>query len=149
MENFDLKKYLAEGKLIKENFGVNLDTPENAASFKDYLAQNGISAEVDGVWVELNNGDSDIQKIGILRDKFLGTSQTSSPFGDNPSPSDFIEMAVDKAYYDEMSGEFTLTPTDIVVTKDNFETIIYDEVGEEEVDFNTYATNYPNIFKAI
>ena len=149
MDNFDLKKYLAEGRLLKENFGVNLDTPENAASFKDYLAQNGISAEVDGVWVELNNGDSDIQKIGILRDKFLGTSQTSSPFGDNPSPSDFIEMAVDKAYYDEMSGEFTLTPTDIVVTKDNFETIIYDEVGEEEVDFNTYATNYPNIFKAI
>jgi len=149
MENFDLRKYLAESKLIKENFGVNLDTPENAASFKDYLAQNGISAEVDGVWVELNGGAADIQKIGVLRDKFLGTSQTNSPFGDNPSPSDFIEMAVDKAYYDEMAGEFTLTPTDIVVTKDNFETIIYDEVGEEEVDFNTYATNYPNIFKAI
>jgi len=149
MENFDLRKYLAESKLIKENFGVNLDTPENAASFKDYLAQNGISAEVDGVWVELNGGAADIQKIGVLRDKFLGTSQTNSPFGDNPSPSDFIEMAVDKAYYDEMAGEFTLTPTDIVVTKDNFETIIYDEVGEEEVDFNTYAINYPNIFKAI
>ena len=149
MENFDLRKYLAESKLIKENFGVNLDTPENAASFKDYLAQNGISAEVDGVWVELNGGAADIQKIGVLRDKFLGTSQTNSPFGDNPSPSDFIEMAVDKAYYDEMSGEFTLTPTDIVVTKDNFETIIYDEVGDEEVDFNTYAINYPNIFKAI
>ena len=149
MENFDLRKYLAESKLIKENFGVNLDTPENAASFKDYLAQNGISAEVDGVWVELNGGAADIQKIGVLRDKFLGTSQTNSPFGDNPSPSDFIEMAVDKAYYDEMAGEFTLTPTDIVVTKDNFETIIYDEVGDEEVDFNTYATNYPNIFKAI
>jgi len=149
MENFDLRKYLAESKLIKENFGVNLDTPENAASFKDYLAQNGISAEVDGVWVELNGGAADIQKIGVLRDKFLGTSQTNSPFGDNPSPSDFIEMAVDKAYYDVMAGEFTLTPTDIVVTKDNFETIIYDEVGEEEVDFNTYAINYPNIFKAI
>jgi len=149
MENFDLRKYLAESKLIKENFGVNLDTPENAASFKDYLAQNGISAEVDGVWVELNGGAADIQKIGVLRDKFLGSSQTNSPFGDNPSPSDFIEMAVDKAYYDEMAGEFTLTPTDIVVTKDNFETIIYDEVGEEEVDFNTYAINYPNIFKAI
>jgi len=149
MENFNLRKFLAEGKLIKENFGVNLNTPENAASFKNYLAQNGISAEVDGVWVELDGGATDIQKIGILRDKFLGTSQTSSPFGDNPSPSDFIEMAVDKAYYDEMSGEFTLTPTDIVVTKDNFETIIYDEVGDEEVDFNTYAINYPNIFKAI
>ena len=149
MENFDLRKYLAESKLIKENFGVNLDTPENAASFKDYLAQNGISAEVDGVWVELNGGAADIQKIGVLRDKFLGTSQTNSPFGDNPSPSDFIEMAVDKAYYDEMAGEFTLTPTDTVVTKDNFETIIYDEVGDEEVDFNTYAINYPNIFKAI
>ena len=149
MENFDLRKYLAESKLIKENFGVNLDTPENAASFKDYLAQNGISAEVDGVWVELNGGAADIQKIGVLRDKFLGTSQINSPFGDNPSPSDFIEMAVDKAYYDEMAGEFTLTPTDIVVTKDNFETIIYDEVGDEEVDFNTYAINYPNIFKAI
>ena len=149
MENFDLRKYLAESKLIKENFGVNLDTPENAASFKDYLSQNGISAEVDGVWVELNGGAADIQKIGVLRDKFLGTSQTNSPFGDNPSPSDFIEMAVDKAYYDEMAGEFTLTPTDIVVTKDNFETIIYDEVGDEEVDFNTYAINYPNIFKAI
>ena len=149
MENFDLRKYLAESKLIKENFGVNLDTPENAASFKDYLAQNGISAEVDGVWVELNGGAADIQKIGVLRDKFLGTPQTNSPFGDNPSPSDFIEMIVDKAYYNEMEGEFTLTPTDIVVTKDNFETIIYDEVGDEEVDFNTYAINYPNIFKAI
>ena len=149
MENFDLRKYLAESKLIKENFGVNLDTPENAASFKDYLSQNGISAEVDGVWVELNGGAADIQKIGVLRDKFLGISQTNSPFGDNPSPSDFIEMAVDKAYYDEMAGEFTLTPTDIVVTKDNFETIIYDEVGDEEVDFNIYAIDYPNIFKAI
>ena len=149
MENFDLRKYLAENRLMKENFGVNLDTPENAASFKDYLAQNGISAEVDGVWVELNGGAADIQKIGVLRDKFLGTSQTNSPFGDNPSPSDFIEMAVDKAYYDEMAGEFTLTPTDIVVTKDNFETIIYDEVGDEEVDFNIYAIDYPNIFKAI
>ena len=149
MDNFDLRKYLAENRLMKENFGVNLDTPENAASFKDYLTQNGISAEVDGVWVELNGGAADIQKIGVLRDKFLGTSQTNSPFGDNPSPSDFIEMAVDKAYYDEMAGEFTLTPTDIVVTKDNFETIIYDEVGDEEVDFNTYAINYPNIFKSI
>ena len=149
MENFDLRKYLAESKLIKENFGVNLDTPENAASFKDYLAQNGISAEVDGVWVELEGGTADIRKVEVLRDKFLGTSQTNSPFGDNPSPSDFIEMIVDKAYYDEMEGEFTLTPTDIVVTKDNFETIIYDEVGDEEVDFNIYAIDYPNIFKAI
>jgi hypothetical protein len=41
MENFNLKKYLAEGRLLKESFGVNLNTPENAASFKDYLAQNG------------------------------------------------------------------------------------------------------------
>jgi hypothetical protein len=38
MENFNLKKYLAEGRLLKEidgDFGVNLNTPENAVKFKD------------------------------------------------------------------------------------------------------------------
>jgi hypothetical protein len=56
MENFNLKKYLAEGRLLKEidgDFGVNLNTPENAASFKDYLVQMGIPAEVDGIFVNL------------------------------------------------------------------------------------------------
>ena len=148
MKNFDLKKYLAEGRLLKENFGVNLDTPENAASFKDYLAQNGISAEVDDVWVKLKGGVDVIRKVDILRDKFLGTSQDSSPFRDK-RPSDIITLAVDKAYYDDDKGEFTLTPTDVVVTADNFEDIIFDEVGDEEVDFTNYVRTYPKIFKRV
>ena len=148
MKNFDLRKYLAEGRLLKENFGVNLDTPENAASFKDYLAQNGISAEVDDVWVKLKGGVDVIRKVDILRDKFLGTSQDSSPFRDK-RPSDIITLAVDKAYYDDDKGEFTLTPTDVVVTADNFEDIIFDEVGDEEVDFTNYVRTYPKIFKRV
>tara|TARA_R110000737_G_C14294740_1_gene434815 strand:- start:121 stop:567 length:447 start_codon:yes stop_codon:yes gene_type:complete len=148
MKNFDLRKYLAEGRLLKENFGVNLDTPENAASFKDYLAQNGISAEVDDVWVKLKGGVDVIRKVDILRDKFLGTSQDSSPFRDK-RPSDIITLAVDKAYYDDDKGEFTLTPTDVVVTADNFEDIIFDEVGDEKVNFTSYVRTYPKIFKRV
>jgi hypothetical protein len=53
MENFDLKKYLTEGRLLKESFGVNLNTPENAVKFKDLLAQMGIPAEVNGIFVNL------------------------------------------------------------------------------------------------
>ena len=148
MKNFDLRKYLAEGRLLKENFGVNLDTPENAASFKDYLAQNGISAEVDDVWVKLKGGVDVIRKVDILRDKFLGTSQDSSPFRDK-RPSDTITLAIDKAYYDDDKGEFTLTPTDVVVTADNFEDIIFDEVGDEKVNFTSYVRTYPKIFKRV
>jgi len=148
MENFDLKKYLTEGRLLKESFGVNLDTPENAASFKDYLAQNGIPAEVDGAWVKLDGGVDAIRRVNILRDKFLGTSQDSSPFRDK-RPSDTITLAVDKAYYDDDKGEFTLTPTDVVVTADNFEDIIFDEVGDEEVNFTSYVRTYPKIFKRV
>jgi hypothetical protein len=151
MENFNLKKYLAEGRLLKEidgDFGVNLDTPENAASFKDYLAQIGISAEVDGIFVNFDGSIDDMRKVSILRDKFVDTPQDSSPFKDE-RPSDTIALAVDKAYYDDDKGEFTLTPTDIVVTADNFEDIIFDEVGDEEVDFTSYVRTYPKIFKKV
>jgi hypothetical protein len=85
-------------------------------------------------------------KIGNLADEFLGVSQDSSPFKDE-RPSDTIALAVDKAYYDDDKGEFTLTPTDVVVTADNFEDIIFDEVGDEEVDFTSYVRTYPKIFK--
>ena len=148
MENFNLKKYLAEGRLLKESFGVNLETPENAASFKDYLAQIGISAEVNGVFVNFDGSIDDMRKISNLRDEFLGDSQDSSPFRDE-RPSDTIALAVDKAYYDDDKGEFTLTPTDVVVTADNFEDIIFDEVGDEEVDFTSYVRTYPKIFKRV
>ena len=148
MENFDIKKYLAEGRLLKEDFGVNLETPENAASFKDYLAQIGISAEVNGVFVNFDGSIDDMRKVSNLRDEFLGDSQDSSPFRDK-RPSDTITLAVDKAYYDDDKGEFTLTPTDVVVTADNFEDIIFDEVGDEEVDFTSYVSTYPKIFKRV
>ena len=146
MENFNLKKYLTEGRLLKESFGVNLKTPENAVKFKDYLAQMGISAEANGIFVEFDGSIDDMVKIGNLADEFLGTSQDSSPFKDE-RPSDTIVLAVDKAYYDDDKGEFTLTPTDVVVTADNFEDIIFDEVGDEEVDFTSYIRTYPKIFK--
>ena len=149
MENFDLKKYLAEGLLLKEGdlgWGVNLNTPENAVKFKDLLAQRGTPAEVNGVFVNFDGSIDDMVKIGNLADEFLGTSQDSSPFKDE-RPSDTIALAVDKAYYDDDKGEFTLTPTDVVVTADNFEDIIFDEVGDEEVDFTSYVRTYPKIFK--
>lgn len=149
MENFDLKKYLAEGRLLTEgDFGVNLNTPENAVKFKDLLTQMGIPAEADGIFVEFDGSIDDMRKVSVLADKFLGTSQDSSPFRDE-RPSDTITLAVDKAYYDDDKGEFTLTPTDTVVTADNFEDIIFDEVGDEEVDFTSYVSTYPKIFKRV
>jgi len=151
MKNFDLRKYLAEGRLLTEgDFGVNLETPEKAASFKDYLSQKGIPAEVDGIFVEFDESISidDMRKVSVLADKFLGTSQDSSPFK-YKKPSDTITLAVDKAYYDDDKGEFTLTPTDVVVTSDNFEDIIFDEVGDEGVDFTNYVRTYPKIFKRV
>ena len=149
MENFNLKKYLAEGRLLKEidgDFGVNLNTPENAVKFKDLLSQMGIPAEVDGIFVNFDGSIDDMRKVSILRDKFVDTPQDSSSFRDE-RPSDTIALAVDKAYYDDDKGEFTLTPTDVVVTADNFEDIIFDEVGDEEVDFTSYVRTYPKIFK--
>lgn len=150
MDNFDLKKYLAEGRLLKEDWGwgVNLNTPENAVKFKDLLTQMGIPSEANGIFVNFDGSIDDMQKIGNLRDKFVGDSQDSSSFKDE-RPSDVITLAVDKAYYDDDKGEFTLTPTDIVVTADNFEDIIFDEVGDEEVDFTSYVRTYPKIFKKI
>ena len=151
MENFDIKKYLAEGRLLKEidgDFGVNLNTPENAVKFKDLLTQMGIPSEVNGIFVNFNGSIDDMRKIGNLRDEFVGDSQDSSPFRDE-RPSDTIALAVDKAYYDDDKGEFTLTPTDVVVTADNFEDIIFDEVGDEEVDFTSYVRTYPKIFKRV
>ena len=148
MDNFDLRKYLAEGRLFEGDFGVNLNTPENAVKFKDLLTQMGIPAEADGIFVEFDGSIDDMRKVSVLADKFLGTSQDSSPFRDE-RPSDTITLAVDKAYYDEDKGEFTLTPTDVVVTADNFEDIIFDEVGDEEVDFTSYVSTYPKIFKKI
>ena len=148
MDNFDLRKYLAEGRLFEGDFGVNLNTPENAVKFKDLLTQMGIPAEADGIFVEFDGSIDDMRKVSVLADKFLGTSQDSSPFRDE-RPSDTITLAVDKAYYDEDKGEFTLTPTDVVVTADNFEDIIFDEVGDEEVDFTSYVSTYPKIFKRV
>ena len=150
MENFDIKKYLAEGRLLKEDWGwgVNLNTPENAVKFKDLLTQMGIPSEADGIFVNFDGSIDDMRKIGNLRDEFVGDSQDSSPFKDE-RPSDTIALAVDKAYYDDDKGEFTLTPTDVVVTADNFEDIIFDEVGDEEVDFTSYVRTYPKIFKKI
>ena len=148
MDNFDLRKYLAEGRLLKENWGwgVNLNTPENAVKFKDLLTQMGIPSEANGIFVNFDGSIDDMQKIGNLRDEFVGDSQDSSSFRDK-RPSDTIALAVDKAYYDDDKGEFTLTPTDTVVTADNFEDIIFDEVGDEEVDFTSYVRTYPKIFK--
>jgi hypothetical protein len=76
MENFNLKKYLAEGRLLKEidgDFGVNLNTPENAVKFKDLLSQMGIPAEVDGIFVNFDGSIDDMRKVSILRDKFVDT----------------------------------------------------------------------------
>ena len=150
MENFNLKKYLAEGRLLKEDWGwgVNLNTPENAVKFKDLLTQMGIPSEVDGIFVNFDGSIDDMRKIGNLRDEFVGDSQDSSSFKDE-RPSDTIALAVDKAYYDDDKGEFTLTPTDVIVTANNFEDIIFDEVGNEEVDFTSYVRTYPKIFKRV
>jgi hypothetical protein len=37
----------------------------------------------------------------------------------------------------------------MVVTADNFEDIIFDEVGDEEVNFTSYVRTYPKIFKRV
>ena len=87
-------------------------------------------------------------KLDQYQDKLLDLDDSGSLFKDE-RPSDTITLAVDKAYYDDDKGEFTLTPTDTVVTADNFEDIIFDEVGDEEVDFTSYVSTYPKIFKRV
>ena len=43
----------------------------------------------------------------------------------------------------------TAGATTFILTPDNFEDIIFDEVGDEEVDFTSYVSTYPEIFKKI
>ena len=150
MDNFDLRKYLAENRLLKE-IGFNLKTPQNAKLFANYARKLGYTnIEVDRQFVDIDDLSSedreDYLKLSDYRDKLANGGSSESQFRDE-RPSDTITLAVDKAYYDDDKGEFTLTPTDVVVTVDNFEDIIFDEVGDEEVDFTNYIRNYPKIFK--
>ena len=151
MDNFDLRKYLAESRLLKEE-GFNLMTPQNAELFVDYARKLGYKdIEVDRQFVNINDlsqyPDNNI-KLDKYSDKLRNGDSSSSQFKDE-RPSDTIALVVNKAYYDDDKGEFTLTPTDVVVTADNFEDIIFDEVGDEEVDFTSYVSTYPKIFKKI
>jgi len=151
MDNFDLKKYLTEGRLLKE-IGFNLMTPQNAELFVDYARKLGYKdIEVDRQFVDINdlfNNSDNYPKLSKYSDKLRNGGSSGSQFRDE-RPSDTITLAVDKAYYNDDRGEFTLIPTDTVVTADNFEDIIFDEVGDEEVDFASYVSTYPEIFKKI
>ena len=150
MDNFDLRKYLAENRLLKE-IGFNLKTPQKAELFANYARKLGYTnIEVDRQFVDIDDLSSDNTedyiKLSKYQDKLANGGSSESQFKDE-RPSDTITLAVDKAYYDDDKGEFTLTPTDVVVTVDNFEDIIFDEVGDEEVDFTNYIRTYPKIFK--
>ena len=152
MENFDLKKYLAEGRLL-ESLGFNLKDSKRQKLFADYARKLGYNdLEIKDDWFVGVNGlkvySDDRIKLDQYQDKLLDLDNSGSLFKDE-KPSDTITLAVDKAYYDDDKGEFTLTPTDVVVTADNFEDIIFDEVGDEEVDFTSYVRTYPKIFKRV
>jgi hypothetical protein len=66
-------------------------------------------------------------------------------------PTNHIKLKVDKAYYDDDKGEFTLKPTKSshVITMKNLDDFIHDEVGEEDYDVMSYVKTYPDIFTAI
>ena len=152
MDNFDLRKYLAENRLLKE-IEFNLMTPQNAQVFADYARKLGYTnIEVNNQFVDTDDlyfkDREGFLKLRAYKDKLVNGGSSESQFRDE-RPSDTIALAVDKAYYDDDKGEFTLTPTDVVVTADNFEDIIFDEVGDEEVDFTSYVSTYPKIFKKI
>ena len=61
-------------------------------------------------------------------------------------PTNHIKLKVNKAYYDDDMGEFTLKPTDNVITMKNLDDFIHDEVGDEDFDVMSYVKSYPNIF---
>jgi len=150
-DDLDKLSDLAEGRLLKE-IGFNLMTPQNAELFVDYARKLGYKdIEVDRQFVDINdlfNNSDNYPKLSKYSDKLRNGGSSGSQFRDE-RPSDTITLAVDKAYYNDDRGEFTLIPTDTVVTADNFEDIIFDEVGDEEVDFASYVSTYPEIFKKI
>ena len=73
---------------------------------------------------------------------------------DYESPKDVVSLKVDKAYYDEMEGEFSLSPEGIdpedltIVTKDNYASILEDMVGDDFEALEGLPEEYPKIFSS-
>ena len=63
-----------------------------------------------------------------------------------------IVITAEKGPIDEIttiSSEQELADNFGKPTADNFEDIIFDEVGDEEVNFTSYVRTYPKIFKRV
>ena len=95
MDNFDLKKYLAEGRLFKEELTYDFDEVNDAIYDPAYKAEveAGIKAQLPNISDEVLQAiiDSSVEYYYDQREE------------DVPS-SDIVDMAVDY-YNDEMSGD--------------------------------------------
>ena len=95
MDNFDLKKYLAEGRLFKEELTYDFDEVNDAIYDPAYKAEveAGIKAQLPNISDEVLQAiiDSAVEYYSDQREE------------DVPS-SDIVDMAVDY-YNDEMAGD--------------------------------------------
>ena len=95
MDNFDLKKYLAEGRLFKEELTYDFDEVNDAIYDPAYKAEveKGIKAKLP------NLSDKILQKLIDSAVEYYSDQREE----DVPS-SDIVDMAVDY-YNDEMAGD--------------------------------------------
>jgi len=104
-------------------------------SAKHYLDGEEKVAQIDAMLASEPKGEDIVTPDDDLREGFY-----------NDKPTNYIKLKRDKVYYDDDDGEFTLKPTDNVVTMKNLDDFIHDEVGDEKYSVMSYVKSYPNIF---
>ena len=100
MDNFDLKKYLAEGRLFKEDMSIN--EAQGMDMVKSFLESKGLEVEE----VKTGNIGNDKAKAGgILKDKaFIWDAEGMAKY----DGKDYIEVWVpyNKELKEEMKSKF-------------------------------------------
>lgn len=104
-------------------------------SAKHYLDGEEKVAQIDAMLASEKDTEDIVSPDDDLREGFY-----------DDKPTNHIKLKVSKAYYDDDDGEFTLTPTENVITMNNLDDFIHDEVGDEDYDVMDYVRNYPKIF---
>ena len=104
-------------------------------SAKHYLDGEEKVAQIDAMLASEKDEEDIVTPDDDLREGFY-----------EDRPTNHIKLKVNKAYYDDDMGKFTLKPTDNVVTMKNLDNFIHDEVGDEDYDVMSYVKSYPDIF---
>ena len=117
MSNFDLKKYLAEGKLLKENKGFNVD---------DYPDEDNDLIDLDAAFEAAPNISYN-QVLDIFKsyedEEILNDFKSEFPEGKDISKEDYFEFS--ERYIDDMSETSFIKANWIGV----FDDTVYEKAG--------------------